>query len=476
MKFEKYIRDNLDKHTTEVDAAKIWDHVAKNIDQKKNRRGLFYWLSGLGLSLVAVSIFFLYSFFNDTNAKTYVNTEEQISSTNIETANDSQNPSLQQPVELVTNNSQEKINPNKNDNSLANNLESKNTTNNSPSAIVSSNVKTPPNNTRVKLPIIAKNTTPHFNTNSSLFTTPQIGKSKNQTKKNILLEEKQMNLGQSVPTPMNEALRIENLILIKTIFPSLFKWHREPLALREAQPLSSLVAADSDSHFSLSLFSGVGLSAKTLSSEDRMYTDLRNTTESTLEYYALSTGFLYHLNTRFAIGSGVDYLLQIEKFEWEGDYEESINGTYVDTIYYSKTLDTTITYANGDHEVLIHRNMRIYNRHQFISIPLSVQYSLGLGRHELSIRPSILFNLVRTAKGYYLNNFGVPSLLQELKTQGSIQYQLALDYHIPLSETWSFSVGSSLRWIPNSVLGENALLTQSSYKMYALRLGLSKTF
>jgi len=470
MEFEKHIKDNLSDQRSEINASKMWENVSDRIDsKKKKRRGFLLWFSGIGLASALLLLFsYTYLFQSDNNStiQNIVNNSKEIHTNKIITPS----PSLlkNEPSDLTSQNlSRETVE-----------LEEKIISKISPNKMTHSSVPTKVIKTDNQDVIITNpsETSPSLSVSSTF-----------QTQKEILKNNQSQNLRRSIKNhpPLQKEENKKLVASFKTSsfetlnrLPSLALTLLEYRADLKDQNLRPVIyerpIIDKSKYWTLSLMSRIGLSNKELISEDSLYAQLRNQTETSLEHFNFKAGLHYQFNKNWAVGSGLDYLKQTEKFEWEGDYTENVSGTYIDTIYYSSEQDSTVSSFTGNYTATIHRKMIKYNQYHFINIPLSIKYHFQINDHAFTIQPEVLFNIAYKAKGDYLNNFGVPSQLKELKSNSSVHYQLGLHYRKAINNSLDILLGCSARWLPNTVLGENAVKTESNYLFYNLSLGVSK--
>ena len=492
MEFEKYIKDNLSDQRSEIDASKMWDNVSNKIDfKKKKRKGIIFWISGLGmLSLLLVGFFSFPLLFKNKSIASQEIEIKNIEASTLLTDNVLQKNTSIDPIKIENAEKKEtsaEVKTTKEIKNKATRTENKLTTaktgiiqdqqslltntyeNNSNSItrkkeLEISNPKTNINATEISKLFIGTSSTPRNNhsiDNNKDLSTSELT---NELLENNI-DQKSFTLKQSGISPN-----------IPLLLPSLLEHTRETPSFSIKPTVKNTKQTFSTNPISVALVSAIGVTSRTLTSVDPMYQALRNSTEATLEHYNIQGKLYYHFNDRWAIGTGIDFLSQTEKIEWAGTYQENINGTYVDTIYYSTNTEFTTSNATGDYTATYQRDMRKYNQHQFINIPLSIQYHFHLKNHQFILEPQLLFNISYKAKGDYLNNFGVPSKLEELQTDCNIQYQLGLVYNYSITQNWNLNFGSSLRWAPQTSLGENAVKTESDYKFINLKIGVSRKF
>lgn len=489
MEFEKYIKENLSEQRSEIDASKMWGDVSSRIDFKeKKRRGFLYWLTSI--SFLSVVIILLLMFTDIFNFSSPSITDHRLQ-TQIAKNDNSPNTQTKTNVSDVGDN----VFKTKSNNSLSSTSDLKTTATktlfNNKNLITDSNTQKVSKNISLSEPVaehpkininqnklLLKNNT-YYSPLTSLPNASNVIKKDRVT--SIINKDKKDFISTSKSQIKDTNTSARNLELIKFIPTSSIKnlSHLRDIMLPDLVPFTISEKLKTDkkvSPFYLSIYSGIGISKKDLTSQDTIYAALRNSTESALEHFNITADLQYRLDKNWSIGTGIDYLSLTEKFEWTGSYQETKNGMYIDTIFYSTQIDSTVSFSSGTYTATIKRNMKKYNRYQFINIPISLQYHFKVNEHGFNIQPGVLFNIAYKAKGDYLNNVGAPALLDDAKTSASMQFQMSLNYEREIGDDWKWNIGTALRWAPHTRLGNNAAAIESSYLFYNLRVGLTRRF
>ena len=191
-----------------------------------------------------------------------------------------------------------------------------------------------------------------------------------------------------------------------------------------------------------------------------------NTLEN-LESLRFNTLLTYHFGSRISLSSGLQYTRLNELFRWQGTFLSSEFGEYIDTV--EETADGTIlTLVEGEHEVEITRNMRIYNKSNLVSVPLILNLSQGIGKFNFSISGGVEANLLQWRDGYVVDEQDAPIALQDQEQSDfGLSYLGRFGVEYRFAEDLSLSANVGYVQLNHSELNLNTL-----YKVKTFGLGL----
>lgn len=193
-------------------------------------------------------------------------------------------------------------------------------------------------------------------------------------------------------------------------------------------------------------------------------------TVSELEAARINMLVNYHLSNRISFGTGIQYTRINELFEWQGNYKRTTNGEYVTEIIETPE-ETYFSFAEGEYEENVQRNMKIYNKTNLISIPLIANFHQAFGDFSLSIGAGIEANVFQFRDGYVLNELEIPVALQDQESSKfGLSYfgKIGVEYRL----TDQLSFGASFGYIQ---MRHSEIDLNTSYAVKDLGLGLRYT-
>jgi len=462
MKFEDYLKENLNEQRTDTDSVKIWNKVSDRIDESKRRRR-FFWLFG---SVGIITLIFAavgYSYFSKTYNTELSNTRiaEQIEKEPINNKKD--NYKNETKTSGTTDNQLNATTP----------VHLKKTNKNEKNVSESENLKT---NKSKKTKSIS----------SKIRSNSNYNKAEAQTVKEYELISdphvtgNEINIDLSQKSTLNQTKRKNDLRLI-ALSPILLNKPDQLTLPRRKYKLEKTLAALNVEHpanlktaskIFVGLYTGIGLSHKAIHNDILSYSSLRTQTEKTLEHIETELHLGYQISKKWSIISGINHLRQVERFNWEGDYSTVDNGEYLHSIYLPNETDSIPTFKTGTHVRSVHRKMNIYNRYNILSIPLKISYAMALGKNRLSITPGILYTAVINKKGYILDSAISPLNLNEIISKIDLSYSLNVQFIKQIKGNTQLTIGSNYRYIPEWRQVQNQSTSMVRYHMINLQLGI----
>ena len=463
MKFEDYLKENLNEQRTDTDSAKIWNSVSDRIDESKKRRR-FLWIFGIVgiITLIFSIIGFSYLYKSNTTELSH--------------------PTLSKQQELESG----KMNKDNH----TNQPKSLHTTDNQTNTIASVQSE------KTKQSINKANETAHINTTSDKKMrniSSKIG-SESPYKKEAIDPQKENELrsrldqiGDAINFDLSrksnqgniekqDKLKLIALSPIRVNDTDLLTLPQKTLNLQNnikaLLPEQSITNIKTPKIF-IGLHTSIGLSNKDINNDNsNSYTHLRKETEMALEHIETEVHLGYQISEKWSIISGINHLRQVEQFKWEGDYSTSSDGAYLYAIYLPNETDSIPTYMTGTHLKSVHRKMNIYNKSNILSIPLKISYTMGLGKNKLSITPGILYTAVIKTKGYMLSPDVTPINLSDIKNELDISYSLNVQFVKRIKGNTQLTIGSNYRYIPTWTQINDLNTSTLRYHMINLHLGI----
>ena len=193
----------------------------------------------------------------------------------------------------------------------------------------------------------------------------------------------------------------------------------------------------------------------------------RKNTVQELESARINMLVNYHLGSRISVSSGLQYSRINELFTWQGIYERESKGQYITEIVETAE-NTLITYAEGEFDERVDRNMRIYNKTNLVSIPLILNLHQGVGNFTFSIGGGVEANVFQWRDGFVLDNDNAPIALQDQEqSKFGINYVAKLGVEYSLNQQLSLAANFGYTKMKHS---DSDLI--SNYRINDLGIGL----
>ncbi len=419
-RFNKHIKDHVERHEYDVDPQEIWEGILAK-EKPKSRRYFWMLLFPFGIGLLAITTWLshenltpstTFSNSNDTNQvelsvqdkvlsnyNKIVTLEREPKTTEIITEISSEQPASKQPPNSSIAR-QEKI-----------------------SSYFSSSKKSNLNSHSVlDHSTIEKS---ELSTNTIKPTQHQISSISKETKSPSRLAEKPL---------LAELEQVKELIALQNIInlpPGLsYKRtapvsHSRPYLVQDQSQIS--VASSKQNRWSLGINAGYGFVGKSIvSSSNESEAFDRSTTETPVELFSSELLVTYDISNNWSISSGINYQRVYEKFEWSGTFFEDHNGA----IFQDVENFTSIAFEK------VEQTTSIYNQYNYVDIPLYLTYSPRLYR---KLRPALFAglsaNVINYNEGTILNQVSLPLSLSDTKNlQVGLKYVVGAAIEFPITE------------------------------------------
>lgn len=483
-RLEEYIKDQIHDHRSEVNPDAIWAAI-KQPEQKKRKPFWLFGLFGVLLVTALIGYQFLGNHSTETLEKQITQTQKSTSDSkldNINSSNDKQNEILQETIPVTTDEelkstASSNIIPQTNtitkENTSTSNLEHNDE---SPSLkpiqkIVSS----------ASLSNSAKEVSSSANTNfHSAKANPVSQTIENINKENADISgpiselqgtinkgQRQVKAQSKVQTPLTPFFlnlldsRTYQIDFERSITP-------EFLALpKNAAPIDPLKEVKT-SAWNLSVYYGYLKGSRTLSADtlDMEELQVRNNHEEFMEAWELGALIGYTHRSGLRLETGLNYT--------------QINDRSIVPLVHEKFLYP----VPQSFERSVWKEITLINQHRFhklrmIDVPLHLSYGVSWGKWSLRPGAGINLNLTTASNGNIsgLNNGNVDlvdvSTTQYFKSNIGYNLEAKLQVNYFISDNLSLNLSSNYKHYPSSfTLGS----LQQRYKLWGLKIGLSKNF
>lgn len=230
-------------------------------------------------------------------------------------------------------------------------------------------------------------------------------------------------------------------------------------------------------HFTMGIYGGyylINRNLVSLTKQQNVWVDTRNTSEKTLEMISLGLDFSYELNDKWYLKSGVEFQSINEKFDWEQIQLDTIpvEGSLIQQ-YYSISGDTTNVYGSGLATENNSITYKYYNNHRLYNLPISIGRRFNIGNWSLFGEGSFIVNLSHRFSGHQIDEkiskIEVPNYYSTQLKFGvggalGISYQVDPRVQLYTEAVYQKMLGSFI----NQEYG-----VKQSYEMYGLQLGLN---
>lgn len=512
-KFDKKVNSELDGHQADVDIDALWGAIepavdAINTDKKKRRGGIFWWFFG-GLLLVGMGLgVFLFNK-NDAQIATDLNVEKTVikgrdivdlnkketddAVINIEKATDEIEVNFKEVTkeseQLTTLNkakSQSDFSENQDNirlekerilkNTSGNGLIEKGKFTNEMDLNNSKNGSVASDNQEAKVRPIA-NADVVLKKSNSIDEKEAKNVIENQRTNPFILNTKDKNRLSQLPVD-----------LLKEMEVSLADLQRKTLNDADAEAIKEEIKAvaaaqkkraKKKANASMSLYGGVGLTARNLSSKndslDNSVLSLREDTERSLETIQLGMQFhLQHEKTGLELTTGLNYTQINERFDYNTAVIEMDSIEGVEFVYRNVNGDTVETVGMLPRTTTTTFTNRHYNKYQLIDIPVLLGYRKVFGKFSFGAQAGVLVNLRLKTSGRMLASESEIVNIEDTETFKSsvgLSYYFGATIDYELTKKWSISAAPFVRHLPNNFANANYELKQK-YTQYGLNVGV----
>ncbi|MFK7807406.1 MAG: hypothetical protein AB8F74_06330 [Saprospiraceae bacterium] len=407
--FEKHARDQFEQHKVSVDVEALWDQVYPQVkEEKKDRKFLWFFLSGFLVSVALFSTFyFMQKEETDINKATATAFDKSISlekgtktSAVKEHNNDTDTANPNNTLTETTSSLATAKEVNKVDGS--NNTKRSDSPSNNTASVISENRNQRTESQTYMAPVNESESTP--NSASTKTTVIKIDNISN------VVELSKAALPVSKEEKKKQEAELNSLVL-QSLYPELF----EDKSKEEINypPIQDIAESKKDLHrdsplngmrFGIGAYAGIGKTTSSISSNEddlsRAYLDLRKNSEEQLETMHFGLSAIVETKQNIYIRSGVEYTRIASLFskETERVTVDSIPG--IVEIRINEITNDTVE-IEGFQEVTTTESYRkkTFNYYHLIDIPVILGYSFKYEKWQIGVEAGILANVYLQRKG-----------------------------------------------------------------------------
>ena len=455
-KLDKIFKDKVRNHGTPVDTNALWDSIAGQVvsEEKKDRKGFFFWFRGLGGLLLLAGILWGVSFISRQQANSTKVPSNGTESAYAEKLNKS----------IIKRESTEKLNQQglKKQVRVGESLEKR--------------VLSDPEVNSTWIDLNEKQNNYSLQTPIGDLTKEHNGGQKEIRENKSVLTEQTLTIAE---TPNQQFEAKEELLTLPKLDSSVGLFLSIPQKLDLLEPYLvfnrqiSLNAPflpgkqelpqpkpEKPFLFGISGYLSPGVIFKTIrpkTEESNTLLDLRSQSEQTLETMGGGLSFKTRHQSGFWLSTGIDFTQINERFTY---YNQTTSYAYSDT---SLTIQTRTV------EKEIHNHLRL------VSIPLRIGYDLEFQQCTVAAGAGILLNLALNSEGTVMGRnpeFVQLGTTEEdiFKTRVGLAYSFSLGVERKLNDHWAVTLTPELLFYPGSFTRDTYSLEQN-YRLLKFNAG-----